>query len=225
MSFDAGRTHDFSDLVRDAAALISTSIAEGFGLAFLEPWLEGKMLIGRKLPEITRDFEEEGLDLSMLYDRLPVPIEWIGEASFCKALESAMRESYTAYARPWNRDYLEQALRSLIIDGTVDFGVLDEALQQKVIRHIHSNPASAAALPAFNIPSDREIQAHNRQLVLYRYGIEAYGERLLGLYESLANVKPGPVGAAGASELLDCFPPTASFQFTSDLIPGYNQYA
>ncbi|MBN2164072.1 MAG: hypothetical protein JXR25_11935 [Pontiellaceae bacterium] len=205
VEFDAGRKHDFSKLIWNASALISTSIAEGFGLAFLEPWLADKMLIGRKLPEITRDFEEEGLDLSMMYDRLPIPIEWIGEAAFRKALESAMRKSYTAYSRPWNPDDLQLALRSLIVDGSVDFGVLDEALQKKVIRHLHNHPASVAALPEFNIPSDRKIQEHNRQLVLDRYGIDAYGNRLLGLYESLANTEPGPVSAAAASELMDCF--------------------
>ena len=39
-----------------AHRLVTTSVAEGFGLAFLEPWLFGKGLLGRNLPEITVDF-------------------------------------------------------------------------------------------------------------------------------------------------------------------------
>jgi len=46
---------DFLHLLQSAHALVSTSITEGFGLAFLEPWLVGCALAGRDLPEITGD--------------------------------------------------------------------------------------------------------------------------------------------------------------------------
>ncbi len=61
-------------MIAKADALITTSVAEGFGLAFLEPWLASKPLVGRNLPEITADFAEHGLDLSALYNCLPVPL-------------------------------------------------------------------------------------------------------------------------------------------------------
>jgi len=205
VEFDAGRTHDFSELIRQAEALMTTSIAEGFGLAFLEPWLEGKNLLGRRLPEITTDFEEEGLDLSTLYTTLPVPIEWAGEKQFYQALESSMRQSYAAYSREWNPVCFELAVSELVEDGMVDFGILDESLQRNVIRHLSSYPDDRSLLPAFEVPADRALIARNKRIVQERYGLEAYGNRLLHLYEQVASTKPAELQAANATDLLDRF--------------------
>jgi glycosyltransferase involved in cell wall biosynthesis len=55
----------------DAAhAVLTTSRQEGFGYAFLEGWLRGKLVIGRDIPEVTRDFAAEGMDLRHLYRTL-----------------------------------------------------------------------------------------------------------------------------------------------------------
>ena len=205
VEFDAGRKHDFAELIRDAEALISTSIAEGFGLAFMEPWLEGKMLIGRKLPEITSDFEQAGLDLSTLYSSLPVPLEWVGEGEFLEALECAMQTAYAAYARPWKNEYFLQAKAELIRNGNVDFGILDEVLQRRVIRHLVRHPEDRALLPScFTSPAPERIE-HNRRIIIERYSLDAYGARLLDIYHTLAAVEPGPVSSADAAGLLDAF--------------------
>lgn len=205
IEFDAGRKHDFSKLVRNAEALITTSIAEGFGLAFLEPWLESKPLIGRKLPEITPDFENAGLDLSGLYSTLPVPLEWIGEKPFHAALEAAMKQSYAAYAKPWRPADFERAKEELIHAGRVDFGILDEKLQRKVIRHLLACPEDRTLFPPFRPEAGRDQIEKNRRIVRENYGIEAYGQRLLSLYQTLAATDPGKVSAASAADLLDTF--------------------
>ncbi len=205
VEFDAGRKHDFAGLVQNAEALMSTSIAEGFGLAFLEPWLEGKMLIGRKLPEITTDFEEEGLDLSTLYATLAIPLEWAGEAEFFQALEVAMQASYAAYSKPWKPEYLEQAKAALVVDGKVDFGILDEPLQRNVIRHFVDHPSDRDLLPPFSLSPALPLIEHNREIVKERYSLEAYGERLLDIYQQLADTQPGKVTSANADALLDEF--------------------
>jgi glycosyltransferase involved in cell wall biosynthesis len=54
-------------LFRAAHAILTTSMQEGFGYAFLEGWLCGKLVVGRDIPEVTRDFVSEGLDLRHLY--------------------------------------------------------------------------------------------------------------------------------------------------------------
>ncbi|VGO12726.1 Mannosylglucosyl-3-phosphoglycerate synthase [Pontiella desulfatans] len=205
VEFDAGRKHDFGELIRNAEALMTTSIQEGFGLAFLEPWLEGKMLIGRKLPEITTDFEQEGLDLSSLYDALPIPLEWAGEKAFHTALETAMRASAEAYSKMWVPETLDEAKAALVIDGKVDFGVLDEELQQNVIRHLVAHPEDRKQLPPFAPSPNLPLIERNRQVALDQYSLDAYGERLLGLYRALAATQPGDVGSADASALLDRF--------------------
>ena len=205
VEFDAGRKHDFSALIRDAEVLISTSIAEGFGLAFLEPWLEGKNLIGRKLPEITPDFEDEGLDLSGLYATLPVPLAWAGESLFLDRLRSGLQNSYAAYSRTFDETVFDQAFALLVDDGRVDFGILDEELQQNVIRHLANHEADRMRLPAFDTSMEASLLQNNRQVVEDQYSLEAYGRRLHSLYAALAQTRPSPVSAAPASRLLDAF--------------------
>jgi glycosyltransferase involved in cell wall biosynthesis len=205
VEFDAGRTTEFSELVQNADALISTSIAEGFGLAFLEPWLEGKMLVGRKLPEITTDFEAEGLDLSTLYSSLPVPLEWTGESAFLQTLETAMKQSYAAYSMDWKNEYFEEAKAALVIDGKVDFGILDEPLQRNVIRHLVENPDDRSQLIPFSPSPSPPLIERNRKVALVHYSPEAYGKRLLGIYRDLAASQPGPVTSAPAAALLEKF--------------------
>ncbi len=205
VDFDAGRTTDFTELVQNADALISTSMAEGFGLAFLEPWLEGKMLLGRNIPEITTDFAEEGLDLSTLYTTLPVPLEWAGETEFLQTLEIAMKTSYAAYSKDWKPDYFEQAKAALVVDGKVDFGILDELLQRNVIRHLTDNPKDQDQLPPFSPSPNLPLITHNQQIVRDQYGLEAYGKRLLGIYRQLAATPPSKVSSADAGALLDQF--------------------
>ncbi len=205
VGFDAGRTTDFAELVQGATSLISTSIAEGFGLAFLEPWLEGKMLIGRNIPEITTDFTDEGLDLSTLYTALPVPLEWVGETAFLQTLENAMQISYAAYSKDWKPEFFEQAKAALVVDHKVDFGILSEPLQRNVIRHLAENPQDKDFLPPCSpLPTPRLID-HNRKVVADRYSLEAYGKRLLDIYQQLADTPPGKVTSANAAELLNEF--------------------
>jgi glycosyltransferase involved in cell wall biosynthesis len=50
-----------------AHAIVTTSKMEGFGYAFMEGWLCGKLVVGRDIPEVTRDFVAEGMDLRHLY--------------------------------------------------------------------------------------------------------------------------------------------------------------
>ncbi|MEZ5304096.1 MAG: hypothetical protein R3F11_26155 [Verrucomicrobiales bacterium] len=83
-----------------ADAMVTTSVAEGFGLAFLEPWLAGKPVVGRDLPEITADFAESGVDLAHLYARLEIPLAWVDAGRFRRALNSALARAYAAYGAP-----------------------------------------------------------------------------------------------------------------------------
>ncbi len=205
VEFDAGRKHDFSELVQQAAALMTTSIQEGFGLAFLEPWLEGKNLIGRKLPEITTDFEAEGLDLSGLYDALPVPLEWAGEEPFFQTLEKVMHETAAAYSKPWNPAMLDDAKSALVKNGTVDFGILDEELQRKVIRHLVDHPEDRKQLPPLPLVPDPDVMDTNRKVAQSNYSQEAYADRLLGIYTDLAATAPGKITSGNAPALLDLF--------------------
>lgn len=61
---------DFRDTLAAADAILTTSMAEGFGMVFLEAWLAGKPLVGRDLPEITREFKAVGMKFDGMWEEL-----------------------------------------------------------------------------------------------------------------------------------------------------------
>lgn len=68
IGFDKSSEFTISELYAISDIVISTSVREGFGFVFLEPWISGTPLIGRKIPNITQDFENSGINLSHMYD-------------------------------------------------------------------------------------------------------------------------------------------------------------
>lgn len=76
-----GRVADYSlvDMMAISHAVVTTSIQEGFGYVFHEPWVAGKMVLGRNIAEVTSDFVAQGMNLNHLYDHLLIPHEWLGE--------------------------------------------------------------------------------------------------------------------------------------------------
>jgi glycosyltransferase involved in cell wall biosynthesis len=50
-----------------AHAVLTTAQQEGFGYAFLEGWLCGKLVVGRDIPAVTADLTASGMDLRHLY--------------------------------------------------------------------------------------------------------------------------------------------------------------
>lgn len=61
-----------SDMYSITRMTISTSIMEGFGFVFIEPWVLGQCVIGRNIPSVTLDFMKNGVSLDHLYSALLV---------------------------------------------------------------------------------------------------------------------------------------------------------
>ena len=81
---------------------VTTSMMEGFGLTYLEPWLEGIPVIGRNIETCTVDLKRNGLRFPLLYDRFIVPFK--GEKTDFKDLDQqqqqqVIQESYTLPVR------------------------------------------------------------------------------------------------------------------------------
>ena len=62
--------HGVADMYCISRMTVSTSILEGFGFVFIEPWLMGHCVIGRNIPSVTMDFTKAGLSLDHLYNVL-----------------------------------------------------------------------------------------------------------------------------------------------------------
>lgn len=196
VSFDVGLKEEFPTLLSSSRYLITTSISEGFGFSFLEPWVAGKMLYGRKLPSICYDFEADGIDLSHLYTRLRIPIEWINEISFFRKWEASIAKACRLFDYEIEKSQIDRAFNSITRDGYIDFGLLDEEFQQQIIARIISDALHHDKILALNsklgrmadLPTgDRRIQ-RNSAVIGNCYNAEKYRNRLLSIYEKMMHM-------------------------------------
>ena len=177
--------------------MLTTSVAEGFGLVFLEAWLTGKRLIGRDLPEITADFRPAGLRLDDLRPRLGVPLEWIGAADWQDQIAQAYGETLARFGRrsPPPSEF-RRALDALVVDGAVDFGSLTSRQQQQVIEQVAESDERRRQLRRLNdwieiaLQQERTcgpVVEENAAVVRRVYSLDACGRRLIQLYRAVAD--------------------------------------
>jgi len=194
--FDASLRQDYAALVNSAGSILSTSISEGFGFVFLEPWIAGKPLTGRRLPHIDRDFAANGVRLDHLYEELSIPLEWIGAAVFRNRWRDCLRRTLDYYGAFLSEAEIEDGYRILTGGDTIDFAMLDEPIQRRVIDRLLPDPAARDFLLELNPflsriadpPLPDERIADNREAVLRAYSREAYRQRLLDIYRQVTTV-------------------------------------
>lgn len=175
----------FDCIMQSASAILNTSIAEGFGLTFLEPYLFGKGLLGRNLPDITADFEAQGIDLSPLYSALPIPKDAICLPALKTAIQKGLQQAYASYEQPLPRDAVDRALQAIHCDPDhIDFGGLDEQQQASIIRQVHQDPATKALLKSYLKVTHAPAQliARNAAAVHSCYNDRAYIQKLQSIY-------------------------------------------
>ena len=189
--FESGRQYGFPALVGAATSMLTTSITEGFGFSFLEPWTAGKMLWGRRLGDICQDFEKKGLRLNSLYDRLAVPLGWLDADDFMQAWRRAAARVSETYGCGFAPREISQYLHTLARDRVVDFGILNEKYQRQVLCHLLSKPEEKQLLAALNpgisepAPGAEALAMieNNRSTVLENYDLATYEDRLLAVYD------------------------------------------
>ena len=136
----AGASADFDSWLAHATHFVSTSVAEGFGLPFLEAIALGKPLVARNLPHITAEHARHGIRTGNPYDRLLVPADWIDLTILRDHLKTTLERNHRAYRRPLSNKISAAAFAALLHDGWLDFGNLPEPLQQGVIERL-ADPA------------------------------------------------------------------------------------
>lgn len=207
VEFELGnRVNDFPALLASAQAMVTTSVAEGFGLAFLEPWLAERPLLGRNLPEITRDFAATGLDLGGLYERLDVPLDWLDQDRLRAVMKRALTEIMAAYGRDETPTVLQRLWDSAVQGESIDFGRLDETAQEEVIRHLAADAQDAASLRPSRLAgtTPEDLVRRNRAVAEREYSIAGYGRRLEEIYRTLLDSEvDSELDAADGAVLLD----------------------
>ncbi|MFW5692799.1 MAG: hypothetical protein ACOCWL_01150 [Thermoguttaceae bacterium] len=185
----------FLENLAAADAVLTTSVAEGFGMAVLEAWLAGCPLVGRDLPEINADFRAAGLQLDGLNPRLDIPVEWVGSEVFLERFTAAYRRAIAAFDCP-APDGLTEQVQSRIVDGRVDFADLDAELQEQVLRRVAGDEAAIAEVHGANPWLDSALSvgrensvaliASNAEAIRRTYSLPPSGRRLLDLYRRVA---------------------------------------
>jgi len=194
VAFDQGLGRDFETLMLSAGLLISTSITEGFGFSFLEPWLFDKLLWGRKLADICRDFERHGLRLEHLYAGLYVPVDWIGLQQFRTRWHESVLQAAQLFNLSIDDTRLRNAFNFVTSDGLIDFGMLDESSQKRVILHALSRGKDWTGLIQINpflaapgtVRGKYDLIENNKQAVLKNYSPDLYRNKLLDVYRKVS---------------------------------------
>ena len=206
--------YSFTRMMLDARRIITTSIAEGFGFAFIEPWLYGRPIQGRHIPGITEEFSQVGIALDHLYDRIPIPVEWIGESFLHKTLKAALSKTYAKYQLSMNAESVAKAYSSMVKDQKVDFGRLSEEMQQIIIKKVLGSTTARDEIGNPSIPELREgVSIESiKGLILKKYSLSSYQEKLNKIYNSVQNPKSSLQNLKPESVLRSFFCPE-SFSF------------
>jgi len=205
----------FPEVLANAASCVTTSRAEGFGLSFLEPTLIRKPLWGRNIPDITKDFTQHGIDLSHLYTRIDIPLDFLDAAHLKLKLQSQLQALYDQYATPLPTKATETAWEALTLNGdTLDFGHLDQDDQIQIIRQLHQDPKLRDHLP--KLSEFTNLQApHDDQAALIRtnYCPEQCADKLSQIYQKLLSTRPETPTHLDPDKILSQFLHPARFSY------------
>lgn len=191
--FELGLEHDFDALIQSAKYMITTSISEGFGFSFLEPWLHDRFLWGRKLADICRDFETNGLNLDHMYTGLVVPVDWVESRQFQKQWQRCVAETCRQFDFEIETHRLSEAFEVMTGSGSIDFSILNEHYQKKIIARLTENPSHLNDLEKCNPQlavlgdeyNDSDIIQNNKRVVRQHYDLAQYRRKLLNIYHKV----------------------------------------
>jgi hypothetical protein len=193
MEFGIGQDHSLAELYGSALRIITTSIKEGFGFSFLEPWTAGRSLTGRRIDYVCSDFEESGVRFDSLYSSIQIPLESVFVRGLLEKMEKALKKVYSSFGLempPHIKSMVEDDMLSL---QALDFGRLDEETQESVIRILFFNPEVRRDIISLNPflgdlsgGEDSSLIEHNRDVVAGMYGGERIVRILLDAYRSAA---------------------------------------
>ncbi len=191
--FEASNIYAFTDLVKYAKSMITTSISEGFGFSYLEPWTAGQMVSGRCIPDICFDFTQKGMLLDHLYHKIDIPLDAIDLDLFYKKWKSCILDNALQFGVFFSNDEISRAYEIMTAGHHIDFAILDESFQKQVMIKILSdknfkdqvirlNPFLSSLLGTMD---NKETIRHNRFIVETEFSQAAYRNQLLSAWQKV----------------------------------------
>jgi hypothetical protein len=193
VEFDLGLKYEFNELIEKSKFFITTSITEGFGFTYLEPWMCGRFLFGRNIKQICEDFTSKGIDFNNLYEELLIPVTLIDKKYYINKIISELKTAEKYYDLKIDNktilDYCEKRFEY----GYIDFGLLSEKMQEEIIlKIIIDNKLKNEILKANSKlsllnsnPIDKNIIEKNRIIINKNYSRESYKKNLNEIYDKI----------------------------------------
>ncbi len=193
VDFELGLGRPLDELVSRSALMITTSVREGFGFSFLEPWTADRAVVGRRLDAVAPDFEAAGVDLSTLYSRIRCPLDLFDAGRLRTVWIRTVETLCAEFGRETPFDP-RSAWESLAAGGCVDFAYLDAEAARGITAECRRSEVVRARLSAVNPfldaltepMNDADLIGRNRDAVRKNYSLAAYRKTLLDVYEKVA---------------------------------------
>jgi glycosyltransferase involved in cell wall biosynthesis len=193
VEFEVGVRGDFADLLGSAQAVLTTSVKEGFGFSFLEPWTAGRAALGRRIEYVCKDFEDAGIVFDSLYGEVKIPMEYVSLPALKLKMEQAMIRIYQAFGLEPPEYMIRMMAETFLSEQTIDFGRLDEEFQIGVIKTLASNATVFRDIAALNPflagigdwRSDEALIAANNERIRRAYGRERIAGLLRDTYRAV----------------------------------------
>lgn len=207
-----GYPADYASWLAHSTHLLTTSVAEGFGLGFLEPVALKKPLLGRSLPEITEDFTRHGIDLGSLYETLPVPSALIDRDHLRQAHREALSRYLFTYRQTLPEEDLEKSWTDFGARPEFDFGNLPEPLQRDLVEKAAAEPA---AFPFSRTLAESLLQSSPRSepSSLHPFTPAARIRDLLRCYQTVIDHPPATPSTLPREKVLAQFLNPSNFHF------------
>jgi hypothetical protein len=197
VEFDAGIKGSFQALMSRSLSIITTSVKEGFGFSFLEPWTASRSVMGRRLDYVCRDFEASGVSFNALYNALAIPMVYLPEPVLKKKMEKAFETTYRTFGLEAPSYLVKMLFDDIASRDSFDFGRLDEELQTSIIQTVAVNRSARQDLADINPflrrlsvwEEDGELIQHNREKILESYGRERMIRNLRETYRKVMQTK------------------------------------
>jgi hypothetical protein len=191
LEFEPGLSNRLEDLLGSSVCALTTSVKEGFGFSFLEPWTAGLGLAGRRINYVCADFEQAGVCFDALYDSLELDRS-LGGYDIERKMAETMRGIYAAFGTDMP-DRITRELEALANRKTLDFGRLDEEAQERVICKLSEDAGEKRRFFAANPllerlaswKADEALIAANCRAIREHYCRERILELLLESYQSV----------------------------------------
>jgi glycosyltransferase involved in cell wall biosynthesis len=142
------------DLYMASELVITTSILEGFGFVYVEPWILDRLVIGRSIPLTTPDFQAAGMKLGYLYNALIVDRHDFKDIGIDETSpDSALQKRLSKILKLNDPQFVERFIESNETSITATIKLFDRERREKIIER-------------------------NREVVKEVYSKEAIGKRL-----------------------------------------------